>query len=80
MSKKTKRVYKAILVMAIVLDIGLISVLMNQYVDSQIPDKIKLIAGQEEGFVFDLPATIQFSEESIEVISSKVESFGGGES
>ena len=80
MSKKAKRTYRVILFLAIVLDIGLISMLMNQYVDSQIPDKIKLIAGQEEGFVFDLPATIHFSEESIEVISTELEVSNDNES
>ena len=73
MSKKRKRIYRALLLVAIALDIGLITLLMNQYVDSQIPDKIRLIAGEERGFTFDLPATIEFSENSIEVISSEVE-------
>lgn len=79
MGKRAKRTYRMLLFLAIVLDVGLISILMNQYVDSQIPDKIKLIAGQEEGFVFDLPATIQFSEESIEVISTELEDVDNNE-
>ncbi len=72
MCKNKKRIYRLLLVIAIALDIGLITLLMNQYVDSQIPDKIKLIAGEEAGFTFDLPATMEFSENSIEVISSEI--------
>lgn len=77
MCKRIKIVYRIVLMAAIVLDIGLISYLMNQYVNSQIPDKIKLFAGEENGFVFDVPATIEFAKDSIQVINTKVDNENG---
>ncbi len=74
MSKKSW--YRVFLVVAIVLDLGLLVGLVNQYVDSQIPDKIRLIAGQEEGFVFDLPATVEVAKDSIEVVSTNIDIYG----
>jgi stage IV sporulation protein B len=64
-----KSVYRKILILLLCLNIIVLLFFIYKELDDRIPDKIKIMVGENEEFNFNLPISADFASDKIDVIS-----------
>lgn len=66
---RRKSVYRKILIFILFINIAVLLLFTYKELDNKIPDKIKIMVGENEKFNFNLPFSADFADDKVDVIS-----------